>query len=80
MAIITQFATVALFQPYIPHEIPVVTRPTLSHPLDGEHGKKALAVRQWETLNPDKLKYEMIFTAMEMVPWDDTSGVREGLR
>ena len=46
------------------------------HPLDGEYGRKALAVRQWEGLNPDRLKYEMIFTAMETVALDDTQGVR----
>jgi hypothetical protein len=46
------------------------------HPIDGEKGKKALALRRWEQLNPDRLKYEMIFTAMETVPWDDTSAVR----
>lgn len=37
------------------------------HPLDGEEGKKAMAVRQWENLNPDRLKYEMIFTAANVV-------------
>ena len=48
-----------------------------SHPIDGEQGKKALALRRWEQLNPDRLKYEMIFTAMETVPWGDMSSVRE---
>lgn len=47
------------------------------HQLDGEHGKKALAVRQWEQFNPDQLKYEMIFTAMETVAWDDTRGIQD---
>ena len=37
------------------------------HPLDGEIGRKALALRQWEKLNPDRLKYEMIFTPSEVV-------------
>ncbi len=37
------------------------------HPLDGENGRKALALRQWEKLNPDRLKYEMIFTPSEVV-------------
>jgi len=46
------------------------------HQLDGEHGRKAMALRQWEGLNPDRLKYEMIFTAMEVVSWDQTSPVR----
>ena len=38
-----------------------------NHPIDGENGKKAIAVKQWENLNPDKLKYEMIFTAANVV-------------
>jgi type III restriction enzyme len=33
------------------------------HAVDGEHGRKAMAVQRWVGLNPDKLKYEMIFTA-----------------
>ena len=47
------------------------------HQLDGEYGKKALAVRKWEQLNPDRLKYEMIFTAMETVAWDETHEIQE---
>ena len=35
--------------------------------VDGENGKKALAIRQWEGLNPEKLKYEMIFTSADVV-------------
>jgi hypothetical protein len=38
-----------------------------NHPVDGVKGKKAIAVRQWENLNPEKLKYEMIFTAADVV-------------
>lgn len=38
-----------------------------THPIDGEKGKKAIAVRQWENLNPKKLKYEMIFTTADVV-------------
>jgi hypothetical protein len=48
----------------------------LDNVIDGQNGKKALALRQWEQLNPGRLKYEMIFTAMETVPWDDTQLVR----
>jgi hypothetical protein len=47
-----------------------------AHPLDGENGRKALAVRKWENLNPERLKYAMIFTAMEVVSWDQTSVAR----
>ncbi|MHB8765824.1 MAG: Tn7 transposase TnsA N-terminal domain-containing protein [Deferrisomatales bacterium] len=38
-----------------------------AHPIDGRHGKKALALRQWEALNPERLKYEMIFTRTDGV-------------
>jgi hypothetical protein len=31
------------------------------HPVDGEQGRKAVAVRQWSDLNTDILKYHMIF-------------------
>jgi type III restriction enzyme len=33
------------------------------YPVDGENGRKGLALRKWAKLNPDRLKYEMIFTA-----------------
>jgi hypothetical protein len=29
--------------------------------IDGENGAKALATRKWESLNPDTLRYQMIF-------------------
>src|SRR3989304_6019569 len=31
--------------------------------IDGENGAKAIAMRKWESLNPDTLKYQMIFVA-----------------
>jgi len=31
--------------------------------IDGEQGAKAIATRAWAGLNPDRLKYEMIFTS-----------------
>lgn len=34
-------------------------------PVNGEAGAKAAAVRRWEAVNPDRLKYEMIFTNTE---------------
>ena len=50
--------------------------------IDGENGAKALAVRKWEGLNPDKLKYQMIFTASDSISASDTlaaqSFVQEG--
>ncbi len=30
-----------------------------AHPNDGERGRKAMALREWEDLYPDRLKYEM---------------------
>lgn len=35
--------------------------------VDGEQGRKAMAVRGWEHLNPDLLNYEMIFTKTDEV-------------
>jgi hypothetical protein len=32
--------------------------------------RKAMALRAWEKLNPDRLKYEMAFTATETVSAD----------
>ena len=43
--------------------------------IDGEHGRKAMELRRWESLNPDILRYEMIFTSSEFVTADQTSGV-----
>jgi len=42
-----------------------------AHPVDGENGgKKAMALRRWENLNPDRLRYQMIFTATDTVTAD----------
>jgi hypothetical protein len=38
-----------------------------TRPVDGEMRKKTLALRKWEDLNPDRLKYQMIFTATDTV-------------
>ena len=40
------------------------------HPVDGEQGRKAIAVRQWADLNPDRLKYEMLFVDGDQVASD----------
>jgi type III restriction enzyme len=48
-----------------------------SHPLDGENGRKALALRKWEELNPDRLQYEMIFTATDNVSMDQIKTARQ---
>jgi len=44
--------------------------------IDGENGRKALALRKWEDLNPDRLRYEMIFTATETVAYDQMADAR----
>jgi hypothetical protein len=38
--------------------------------VDGIEGVKAWAVRRWEEVDPDRLKYEMIFTASDTVTYD----------
>lgn len=48
-----------------------------AHPIDGENGKKAMALRRWERLNPNRLKYQMIFTATDTVPADEMGVVRQ---
>jgi hypothetical protein len=35
--------------------------------VDGISGKKAMAIRGWEKLNPEKLQYQMIFTNSDQV-------------
>jgi hypothetical protein len=47
------------------------------HALDGEKGAKAIAVRQWEVLNPDKLRYQMIFVKDNVLTRDDSAGARQ---
>lgn len=47
------------------------------HPVDGENGSKAKAVRRWQELNPDRLRYEMIFVDGADVPADRLSPVRQ---
>ncbi|MEX0717868.1 MAG: DEAD/DEAH box helicase family protein [Planctomycetaceae bacterium] len=47
------------------------------HSIDGENGRKALAVRKWEHLNPDRLQYEMIFTSTDSVSAEGLRNARE---
>ncbi|MFZ5663146.1 MAG: DEAD/DEAH box helicase family protein [Pseudomonadota bacterium] len=46
------------------------------HPVDGEQGRKAMAVREWATLNPDRIAYQMIFTDTDTVANNDFAPVR----
>lgn len=45
--------------------------------IDGENGTKALAVRQWAKLNPDKLRYQMIFVKDEVLTREDSADARK---
>ncbi|GAB4491160.1 MAG: hypothetical protein OHK006_24750 [Thermodesulfovibrionales bacterium] len=36
-----------------------------SHPVDGEKGRKAMALRKWEELKSIRLKYQIIFTSTD---------------
>lgn len=47
---------------------------------DGEKGRKAMAVREWEKLNPDRIAYEMLFTDTDTVANNDFAPVRTFLR
>ncbi|MGD9520127.1 MAG: restriction endonuclease subunit R, partial [Armatimonadota bacterium] len=50
------------------------------HPLDGERGRKALALRKWEDLDPERLRYEIIFTPGDTVPYDRMTNARAFVR
>jgi hypothetical protein len=46
------------------------------HPVDGERGAKAMAMRAWTGLNPDRLQYEIVFTGADEVGYDQTRTAR----
>ncbi len=45
-------------------------------PIDGQVGRKAMAIRKWAELNPDRIKYEMIFTPADVVTTDQMTAAR----
>lgn len=47
-----------------------------AHGIDGENGAKALAVRQWQKLNPDKLRYQMIFVKEDVLTYGNSAVAR----
>ena len=49
-----------------------------AHPIDGENRRKALALRKWESLNPDRIKYQSSLRAQTESP-AIRSTMREGL-
>jgi type III restriction enzyme len=44
--------------------------------VDGENGRKAIAVQKWVGLNPDKLRYEMIFTPSDAIAFNQLAPAR----
>jgi len=48
-----------------------------SNAIDGAGGRKEMAIRKWVDLNPDRLRYEIIFTGTDAVPADKTRAVRQ---
>jgi hypothetical protein len=51
-----------------------------NNPIDGENGLKAAAVQAWEKLNPDKLRYEMIFTDTDNIAFNKLESVRQFIK
>jgi hypothetical protein len=46
-------------------------------PVDGEKGRKAVAIRTWEALDPERLRYEMIFTDSDTVGFNQMEPIRD---
>ena len=40
-------------------------------------GRKAVARKKWEKLNPDRLKYQIIFADGDVIPYDQLRTARE---
>jgi hypothetical protein len=40
-------------------------------------GRKAVALKQWEYNNPERLKYEIIFAKEETIAYDQMEGARK---
>ncbi len=47
------------------------------HKIDGENGRKAIATRQLVGLNPDRLKYEIIFARADVIGHEQLQPVRQ---
>ncbi|MCI0617791.1 restriction endonuclease subunit R, partial [bacterium] len=50
-----------------------------AHEIDGESGAKAIATRKWEGLNPDKLKYQMIFASGNTIDVSTLAEIQKAL-
>lgn len=40
-------------------------------------GRKAVALKKWEKLNPDRLKYQIIFAESDAIPYDQLKAARD---
>jgi len=47
------------------------------HPIDGEKGAKAVATQKWVGLNPNRLKYQMIFADRDEIGYDQIKTARK---
>ena len=47
-----------------------------NHPIDGETGRKAMAMKKWTDLNPEELRYEIIFTSSDSVAFNQLGAAR----
>ena len=47
------------------------------HPVDGENGSKAMATQKWVGLNPNRLKYQMIFADRDEIGYDRVKTARQ---
>ncbi|MBN1889003.1 MAG: DEAD/DEAH box helicase family protein [Thermoflexales bacterium] len=45
--------------------------------VDGQNGRKAMAIQQWVGLNPDLLKYEMIFSGPDSIAFNQLEPVKQ---
>ena len=46
-------------------------------PVDGERGKKAMAIRKWQKADPDRFTYHIIFADSPTVPADELQPVHD---
>ncbi len=46
------------------------------HAIEGEKGAKAVAIRQWEALNPETVRYQMIFVREDVLTYGDSAAAR----
>ena len=47
--------------------------------VEGEKGKKAMKLKEIQGLNPDKVKYEILFTDKEEIGFENINKVKENI-